>query len=251
MGAQAIDSPDRDTSTSFWDSGDPVTTDAGGAFLIRHLGDGEHRVFVLPPPAFAFPEPLVVAQGTPRVDVQLRPGLDVTVQIRDPDGAPVAGARVIREKASVDPRERDGQVLFYWTSRGVVKVTDKGGVVTLRSLDPSARYVIGIRGPASRSDLGEHVDVSWTPADVTIRLPRGLSVSGVVRDASGAPAASTWVACQRLSGLVTHATTGEDGTFRITGLGPGQVWLYAGSKEGMWAEAGAEGVTLVSEPGDR
>jgi hypothetical protein len=80
---------------------------------------------------------------------------------------------VIRKKRSVDPQSATVEVLSNWTEKGGVKVTDKDGVVALRSLDASARYVLGIRGPATRTDLGEHLDVSWVPADATITLPPG------------------------------------------------------------------------------
>ncbi len=238
-----------------WSREGTTRTDEEGAFRIGQLTEGPHWIVTLPPPAYAVPDAVRTEAGDRGVLIRVKPAAVATLTVRDADGRPVAGARAVA--ATPDP-EGDAYTmanLFTPFASGAEASADADGVVRLEGLDPTSRYVLGVRGPSSRADVAECVKRRWAPADRTIRLGRGRCVAGMVVDAEGRPVAQAHVQCGRVSGVNTSCTTGASGTFRFDGLGSGKVRLEAlvyslerqevTSRAVARVAAGAEGVVLV------
>jgi protocatechuate 3,4-dioxygenase beta subunit len=248
IGPPGPDYPQHDAPVHWWLAED-LRTDAEGRFRIGRLGEGRHRVFALPPSAFAPPVPLVASAGAADVVLLARPGTTAEVRVLDPDGVPVAGAHVV-----VAPR-RDTDVeltvanLLGRYGSGTEFVADAGGTARVAGLDAEARYVLGVRAPSVRKDLAPHVERDWSPGSLTVRLARGLVVAGVVRDAEGRPVAGAFLRAEGEDGVSLFQETRDDGSFRFSGLPAGRV-LLRGVGAGISSRrvaAGAEDVVLVVE----
>jgi protocatechuate 3,4-dioxygenase beta subunit len=227
IGPPGEDYPKRD-EPMHWRLAHDNRTDPDGRYRIGHLGEGAHRVFVLPPTEFAPPAPVEAEAGARDVNFAIRPAAVVALRIHAPDGNPLPGARVRFAKASDDPSDLVVANLLGDYGPGTEVVAGDDGIARIHGLDASASYALGVQGPTSRADLADHVDAHWSPADATISLALGLTVSGVVREGkAGAPLQGARVTCSRSNGVYTSTHTGEDGAFRFTGLSPGKVTLEA------------------------
>ena len=209
-----------------WDVSPFVKTDATGAFRFGQLTDGPHYVAVLPPPPYASPTTLRRDAGATSVDFKLRLATPATVVVLDSHGKPVADALVVAVRSQ-------GQQLLVnqlfskspvgWSAQ--VK-TDADGRARLEGIDSEATLLLGARGPDSEN-LADAITLRWSPADTTLRLVPGLSISGIARDAAGKPLREAGVDCLESNGVSRTIYTGADGTFRFTGLAKGTVSIEA------------------------
>ena len=141
---------------------------------------------------------------------------------------------------------RQANIVIIGATTGVLRVssTDRDGRFSFSSL-PADRYVIGASKPPylgavagarrpARPGTPIAVTDGQTIGDVTIRLPMGAAISGVIMEENGQPAAGVGVTLrqQRIQGLervfvpgpVPGGAVGTDehGRYRIFGLPPGE-----------------------------
>ncbi len=233
--ADPVDPPRSDDpvhdDARLWRRADDALTDDAGAYRVGHLGDGGHQVFVLPPAEFAAPEPIRATAGDSSVSFRLKRARTAVVAVVGPDGAALPGARVVIAPVGDGPNDQTVSNLFASYGSGTEVLADGDGRARLPRLDSEALYVLGVRGPLDRPDFGRHIERRWSPSDVAIRLARGLSVAGVVRDTAGAPLAHVNVSTWDQQGVFTSTSTDEEGKFRFAELESGSLWLDAGLYE--------------------
>lgn len=144
--------------------------------------------------------------------VRLREGAGLRVQVTDPEGHAVAGARVVitfaRRGASppagraslLAPPSADSQPLR------VQLETDGGGSASTSEL-AAGRVEIRVTHPGHLPHRTDVVVATGEARRVAIELERGLEISGRVLDAHAAPVAGAWVS--RLRGFA-HEIMGFD-----------------------------------------
>lgn len=205
---------------------DPLTygvSDELGRFTFEALEPGRVEV-AAQAERFLPSEPkgveLVAGRETEGVEIVVRPGAAIEGQVLAPGGRPVEGARVsLERKEEMNP----------FTSPGFndMAFTDGDGRFSLAGVAPGAqtlvathdRYLRGVRDVEARAGSTAHVE---------IRLGDGLSVSGRVVDASGAPLEGAGVSLtSRTESKNIEVWSEGDGSFRFTGLAPGEVSLFA------------------------
>ena len=78
---------------------------------------------------------------------------------------------------------------FYAESERLGRSAQSGadGVALLQGLDPQRGFQLSVTPATEREDLLPWSQTAWTPADLELRLERGYTVSGFVRDATGKP----------------------------------------------------------------
>lgn len=230
-------------------------TEATGAFRIPGLGDGEYVLSVDAPAEFAPYESPGVRGGTKGVDISLEAGLSAVVTVLDWAGKPVSGARVSLSIVTTDATEGRRSRR---TTRSADRTTDAQGVARLSGLAKGVTYRMSV----SATDALQHEEEAWTPADVTIRLERAYTISGVVRDGAGKPVPGANVQCSKDKQAWSGTQAGDDGRFSCGGLTAGEYYVKArigwGSEpaDGAAAEkdtqrvpAGAKDVVLTVDAG--
>jgi len=164
--------------------------------------------------------------GPEPVTVRLRAGCTVRGHLELPDGSPAA-------RASISVHEANE----LWSAGRRATVTDSNGYFVLRGV-PTERVILTCEVPArgkrpflvtaearvTREFLGKEggvVDLE------TLRLVKALSISGVVLNRAGKPAAHGCVMAEPVAGkAIGHAIT-AGGRFEVTGLDPGRHTLTA------------------------
>jgi protocatechuate 3,4-dioxygenase beta subunit len=174
------------------------------------------------------------ASGVCEVDVALAAGLELTGQVRDAAGTPVADAEV---EALGDVSGQPISVVEALGARSARPMsavhrrnarTSGDGAFRLRGLKAGVYEVEVIaRGAAP---FRARVDPR-TNAHLEVRLRRGASLEGTLVDAHGRPRAGELVqASKALQRLHRHTTTDDRGRFRIDGLPRrGRITLRAGT----------------------
>ncbi|MCZ6603408.1 MAG: carboxypeptidase regulatory-like domain-containing protein, partial [Planctomycetota bacterium] len=171
----------------------------------------------------------------------------VIVLVLDPDGNSAPGVTV--RASSV--------MLQQWTQQSV---TGSDGRVRIESL-PQTEVTISVSLDSSQEAYREmlpHAAITAIPEgqEVTVRLSRGVPMSGVVIDADGKPAGWCRIMAESQVGPVAFAGADEEGRFRILVPEGGAHRLQAqtfwenGSVKGTGAvsvTAPAEGVRIVIE----
>lgn len=215
------------------EGGDPV---AGATVELRGLeirseradGDGTARFAQVPPGRYA-----VVASAagfapqhgtlglrgggaTERVRLELRAGAPVAGRVLDPDGAPVAGARVSYSGASEWSQQADPRL--------DAAVTDDEGRYRFAALPAgSFRFEARVAGFAPGSSELVTLDGVAGTDGVDIRLEPGASLAGLVVDRAGDPVGGARVrVAARSDGMLwggaRQSFAGDDGRFAIEGL---------------------------------
>jgi hypothetical protein len=152
----------------------------------------------------------------------------------------LAELEVVLSTIPVEGKIRMGNAPLYAAVRfeasdvNVMMVSDADGAF-YGSLPHEGKYELRIYlGNERARQLRRSVEVkresSDGPALVTIDLPSGR-VKGVVVDSAGKPRIATVTAARGRSFDIGTAFTGEDGTFEIAGLEPGEITLHAWLKE--------------------
>jgi hypothetical protein len=191
-----------------------IATDRAGDFRVENRGPGTYRVSVtVPERFFSDAPPSLVALGDGRSCAHVVQALydngQITGRVIDASGRPVAGLTIELDTA------RSVSTPDHWRRRGGGRrtVTDRGGRYTLGRI-PAGRFVVSLPAAPARAPgrgalpvFHPGVELASAATRVTLaagerrdladlRIPAGqkfVSVSGVVFDAGGAPAAGARV----------------------------------------------------------
>ena len=204
------------------------TTDADGRFELRGLFRGMYLGARAPgraPSAFRRLGAWLDTLGDERRDLRITlggRGGDLDIHVTGPGGASLAGASVL---VHADAHERDGSPVeerpAFWIR------TDARGIARAEGLAPDL-VPIAVRSEG----LGQWHGVASVEAGVTRRvdvtLGHGIVVRGRVLDRAGMPVPRARVRAIEVAYASTHtARTGDDGSFRIEGIGGGDLLLVA------------------------
>jgi hypothetical protein len=225
---------------------------------VRGLDPGAYDLI-----AIAHPKWIVraaVAAGTGGVELRMPDAATVRGCVLAPDGSPLSGIAV--HAVSLDApdvgRERPG---------GGSALTDREGRFVLDALcgerfavraDANHRLLreedglghVGWDGSADGVAAREVRDVPAGATDVVLRFRTdGPEISGIVRDAKGAPRGATVrITPEAGDGPTSTVVTGDDGFFRVRGLAPGayrvDAMANAGSGRAEHVRAGTTGLTI-------
>lgn len=230
-----------------------VPADMGLAIRLEHDAAAPARMTIAP----------LLAGTTERIEVVLEAGGAVAGVVNDGEGAPIAGARVAAftpgkafgfddDEVRSDETDAEGRFRLVGLPEGsvIVRADARGWLESSRSTE------VQLAAGEERTGL-------------VIELGRGASVTGRVLGPDGAPAAEVEVealfdvahmfgpsSLNATRGIHGTATTSEDGSFTVSGLGRGPFSIRArreSSEEGLPAETaridsiqpGAEGLTLT------
>lgn len=211
--------------------GRPVTTsDAQGRFTIRTIPSNRMRSVGARAPGFA-PSPMVMLISGAKERPQLRlvldqPGGRVEGLVLDPRGEPVRGALV-----------EVGTSEFHQFPTEEGRTATKAGPIQTRS-DASGRF--SVAGVFPGENTVSIRSKRWAPwrgqADVVAggvykleaRLVVPVTVRGRILDAQGQPAARAAVMVGQYGDFMSSYTrAGEDGSYEMTGVAPGELELKA------------------------
>ena len=225
-----------DHERTMTDGDAPVATDAQGRFEVGGLARGKYRL------GFYKHEELVqrtlAAEAPSTMEVPLPPAGTLRARVVD-----AATREPVREFVysiePLEPQEDDARLGSPRMHRGEAN-SDGRFVVTI----PAGRYRVSAAATAYTASQPLEVLVSERePAEVTIQLDRGITLTGRVTDDSGAPVEGAEVfvtpaegdrANKRSAPRVRpgNGVSGADGTFTISGIEPGVATLMA-RKEGF------------------
>ena len=193
-------------------------TDANGVAMLRGVGSVWAPLHVAAE-GFAPAAQMVSWSGEPaepkRISIVLERGASIAGRVLDPEGKPVAEARVVATSASepfpvVDPR-RDG-VLTGADGTFQIPAVSAG---TWRLTASHAAH-----GPATSAPIT--VDGARAKTNVELKLEAGASIKGKVVDTNGKPVESAEVRVVARGHLEwrarRQALTGADGTFVVSAL---------------------------------
>jgi len=192
--------------------------------------------------------------------VVLRRGLSVRGSVKDEQGRPLAGAQVTLSHARTLRAGRGGmQMVMMGPGSEVRRETGPDGRFEFRGLK-AGDYSLTVRRAGSSRASVDPVKVGEARGEpVEIVLRPGASVSGVLRDKSGAPvpglvvnAAAAGVPAMGPGALGAEEPTGPDGFFSIDGLTAGESYDLsvmgatgpAGRRAGVVAPAEGADVTV-------
>ena len=195
-----------------------ATADAEGLFVLDGVQQGARYELLVRAPGFGSVTRRVA--GGESVEIVLAPGGRLTGTVVDSSGRPVPDFEV-----TANP-ESSGD----WTSDTVHDAED--GRFTLEDLAPGTYAVeVSARDHATAAVSGVKL-VAGQARDVgRIRLERGGTVRGEVKDASGRPVAGARLSAHQRSDLyrtrTDDPTTDAGGRFEIRGLAAGTAELHA------------------------
>jgi hypothetical protein len=179
----------------------------------------------------------------------------------EPNGSPL---RLHMDTILVRGTVRTGRdplaaTLHFMNTRGPgdLKLTSRDAGTFAGTFPAAGRYDVEVTPGSARQKLRTLVEVqpgSDGVAHLHIDLPGG-SVHGIVVDETGAPVVSAVRIWHRDGASVISTPTAEDGTFRLTGIEPGEATLSARSRSGdsgpvayTVIEDSSEAVTLTLHP---
>jgi len=236
-------------STEIWLREPVVQADADGRFTLHDLWNCTWLSAREPGHAASGTYELQAGPGV-RLKVTLvlpGPGGIVAGDVRDPSGAPLAGAPVIvstrRGTGGGYPR-RDASGFTYTDGPVNFRVrTDARGRFALDGLAPGEAIVLvkdGVHAPWQETVLVE----AGRTVSVAARLEDGSVLAGTARDTGGAPLSGVQVDVLVATSVVStwvSAWTKADGAYRIVGLPPGT--LEAAARHAGHGAATADVVT--------
>lgn len=209
--------------------GDGATeVDATGRFVIRDLAPGMVHLAVTAQGFAPTGLPAIeLRPGQPALDLGelvLEPESTLPGRVVDPDGRPVAGARVWAR--------RSGGVALAASEHEVE--SDAEGRFEILGLDAGARLHLRVRHPDFQEvKLHGRLGAGGRPLELT--LHPGIRVHGRVLRSDGSPVAEAKVtagpSAERLGG-VGEVATDADGRFELTPQAPGKIVLRAIARQG-------------------
>jgi protocatechuate 3,4-dioxygenase beta subunit len=172
-----------------------------GAYALRGLSDGEHRVVVVHPDFIVHAEEewiAVEAGARARHDVELAAGRAIAGVVRDARGLPVAGVRVEALRTETSRLKGFGRIFqdFIEATEGAALLrpgptaTDALGAFRSTSLAPD---VYDLRFIKDGWAWGQARDVAAGAEDVAVTLEPALRVAGAVVSPAGEPVAGAAV----------------------------------------------------------
>jgi protocatechuate 3,4-dioxygenase beta subunit len=216
-----------------------ATTGADGSYTVTGLSAGSHQVCFYsqgasgasttgyldecyddqPPYDMGTPVPVTLGHTSAGIDAVLATGGAIAGRVTDPSGAPVQGVLVSVFGAGYGNGTSDGS-----------------GAYAITGL-PTGSYTLCFDGSYTSSDTapygytnscaGEHWRTVYVVAGQTATVngvvEKAGAVGGVVTGEDG-PVPGVWVDVYDSSGRQLNSTgTGDDGSYQVTGLAPGQV----------------------------
>ncbi len=175
--------------------------------------------------------------GARHIDLRLPAGPPLTVRVLDPQGAPVAGAKVMAQ-SKVPTDATDVEIASGIKASGTldsIRVTDATGAVTLRTLPGHPPSSLQIEAPTDRGVDGKFtVPAGATTFDVSLK--RGAVVSGTIRTGGRPGDPDQRIALVSKDGDVERFfAVAEDGTYRVH-VTPGAYRVVTDTDE--WEDGG-------------
>ena len=212
--------------------GRSVKTDEDGEFHIENVKPGEVWVVAKGPHKQAVHGPIVVQPGKTTAGIQLtgKRGAVVAVLVVDPDGAPIARARVRVQKADgKKPPTASHQPLAFW---GHMLANRSSSVASERTDKDGRCEFVGIGAGDYQLTVSHRKWVS--PAKTPVRIPdrgrveiglelqKGGHLAVLVVDHAGRPAAEQRVGVLRDGKSARSGTTDATGRARLGPFAPGE-----------------------------
>lgn len=222
-----------------------TTTDSAGAFSVGGLSPGDFQLSLANwtgsgQQGLVLENADKIAAGSQGIRLVATKGLTIAGSVVDEAGGPARGAFV-----SAQPKAG---------GRGRSARVGDDGTFELTGLAPGGTYRVLVQAPGH--PMGQVEDVAPGTAGVRVVLPKGYEASGRVTDEAGQPVKQGQLQFSHQNGEQSQsAVTGEDGTFKVTGLAEGtyevQVWVRGSDKP--WRKcgtirAGETGAELKAQP---
>ena len=239
-----------------------VRSGRNGAFVAKRLAPGERQRLDISHDDYEQRSiaGISLAPGATRsgLTVVLRSGLAVRGRVKDEDGRPLAGAQLTLSHSRTLRAGRGGVQMTIMGAGGEVRrETGADGRFEFRGLKAGDYSLAARRAGSTRTSVDVKVaEAGSEPVEIVLRP--GASVSGFVRDRTGAPAAGFFVSAAVAGGptmgpgaLAAEEPTGPDGFFAVDGLTTGESYDLsvmgptgpAGRRAGVVAPA--EGLELA------
>ncbi len=204
-----------------------AVTGANGGFTFRNEGGGR-RVGAWHEDYSASPRPEIGGRDGQRVELVLRlggPSAAISVRVLDADGNPVSRSWVQVSTPAQELTLPDGSRAT--GPGGWLVDCDANGVALVRGLPPGALSVLAGADKHASASSEIALEIGAT-AELELRLPRGVTLRGIVRDANGEPVPGALLRVGELSPSPLHVgewecwkDAGPDGTFAFESLRPG------------------------------
>ena len=237
-----VSEPDSAAGEWWTNAHGSTLTGDGGHFRLRTLARETYALATDPVgPWIAAAMPIVRAPSR-GVILRMVPGVTLRVQVLDPQGMPVSGARVTVGVNRPDPGWR-------------LDPTDPDGYFTIPEWRPGRVAPIVVFPPAERRDLHSASIPSFDERTLTIRLEHHLSITGIVRAPDGTPVSDVRVEYDDMGWGRALVDVKADGTFAVEGLEAGKRELRATTRTDLLmsgeVEPGRCGPTVTAAAGDR
>lgn len=241
-------------------------TDANGAFAVGKLRGGAWTLRTASDRFLPTVQEFELKAEERRADITLvvHAGRVIAGQVVDDLGVPVAGCKVAAKR-----REVRGGMDVERFDAGEAATTDRGGYFTLAGLSGASATV---RAFDKSHTAAVAKDVAVGTGNLVLRVTRLAEIAGVVVDAAGTPIVGSRVRARPARGGdfvardfdeigpagMEAARTEADGSFRLTGVTPGQIVLVAQGETHLPSRstplevvpgAAVKGVRLVAQPG--
>ena len=222
--------------------------DAGGAYEAHRVPSGPARVVARHPDYRDGVREVVIKPGTNEVDLELRPGWEISGSVTSADGLPVALARVEAHPVEQGSLDELADARRQFTPRVPLEaVTDQEGSYRIGGLD-DGRYSLRAHADGyARAASGRFpVRVEGrSVGGIDFVLHRGITLRGVVTGHPPDAFAGIRItaAQERLLGGMT--TPDLEGRFKLDELGPGSWTVSAEERDGRTVE---RIVTLETRP---
>jgi large repetitive protein len=211
-------------------------SDQHGAYVVTALAPGSYTLSADEPRYVAWSrEHVTLAAGQSlATDIVLERGATLTGRTVDPNGLPIDGARI-----QVSPNDQSGMDAFMRLvqAKDLVRTARDGSFKATRLRPGPRQSLVASHDDFESRTVGGIDLVPGTTRSITITLPRGRSVQGIVRDEDGVPLAGAQVhLMQSMSfhsrrgqmsfvggpGQRPAVETGPDGRFDLRGLSVGE-----------------------------